>query len=151
MIAKTVLLVLIAFSFFSCDNPSKPMMELQVYHALSNDSYNSDGHILIHDARIKAIYDYEIEFNVIHNNKGIGNLFIAAKDWPHDKEYLDYMPGNYSVDISVVVFDGVIRIIDPDKTLLDLIQNMVDNRIRDESDEMSDNTFAYLTVHFDNY
>ncbi len=148
MIAKTVLSVLIAFSFFACDNPSKPITELRVYQRLSNDFYDVNGHIFVRDTRIKSIYNYDIELNVVHNNEILGNLFIAANDWP---DQLDYMPGNYSIDIDITVSDGVMRIIDPNKTLLDLTQAIVEDSISKESDEVSGNTFAYITIHFRNY
>ncbi len=45
MIAKTVLSILVAFSFFACDNPSKHRMHFTVAHVLSDDSYDSNGHV----------------------------------------------------------------------------------------------------------
>ena len=119
MIQKTMLFAFMAFSVFACgDSSTGPVIEIE--QRLTSSSYNSDGDIVIRDGRITPKSAYEIQLKGIH--AGRTETITISGDW-------DWWSEEKNIPLYVNVSDGVLRINDPQKNLLNYAETIFPNNL----------------------
>ena len=119
MIQQTMLFAFMAFSVFACgDSSTGPVIEIE--QRLTSSSYNSDGDIVIRDGRIIPKSAYEIQLKGIH--AGRTETLTISGDW-------DWWSEEKNIPLYVNVSDGVLRINDPQRNLLNYAETIFPNNL----------------------
>ncbi len=147
MTIKSIVCIFIAFTFFACDNsPTKPHYPV-IVHTLTSNSYDSGGNILIFDSRLKKTHHYTVTLVITQNDEDPleqdGNT-IADSIIPRQQFFEDMveeMMDQNALDFIISITEGIIRIADPNKTILayaEVVKTAYDG----------DNKSAHLVIHF---
>lgn len=129
MTQKIVLSVFVAFGVFSCrDSPTVSRLNFYVQHALTSDSYDSDGNIFIRDNRIKETYYFNLDLNLgpaIEGQVVIGSV-LASSTHP-----VCYLAPEMS-SVCVKLYDGFLLISDKENALLEYAQHYAEVANRED-------------------
>ena len=144
---KYLLCALMVCGVFSCGNsPTRPHYPV-IVHTLTSDSYDSGGNISLYDSRLKKTDHYTVVLVITQKGedplKKIGHTIADSMipDQQFFKDMAEEMRDQNDLDFMVSITEGIIRIADPNKTILayaEVVKTAYDG----------DNKSAHLVIHF---